>query len=276
MSEPQVGIEALRLRLDREQGARLARLIRAQHGFVWRLLRGIGMSDSEADGALGQVFSAAALRIAEIRQGSERAFLFGTALRVASRTQRARVEQAALADSAPALEDLEPRQQAREILAVVLAQMPLELRVVFVLHEIERLSAAEISMIVGIPLSAVASRLSSAHEDFASHLQADAELADSLITAAHEEEPPTKILQHALSTVALDAGTVDGGHSEADLRQATGASSERAPVRGSAAAYLLSAKWLGIGLLAGLALTTAAYGAVHLLTADTPRGAASR
>jgi RNA polymerase sigma-70 factor (ECF subfamily) len=263
VAQPLIGTDVLRPRLEGEHAvrlARLARLIRAQFGFVWRLLRRIGVSEGEADAAVQQVFGAAAQRIGDIRSGNERSFLFSTALHVAARTQREQSTQAAPSDAAPALEDLDDLQQSREILGVLLAQMPLELRVVFVLYEIEQLTASEIATIVGIPLGTVASRLSEALDDFATHLEAGSELAESLMIAGREEQPPTGALLHTLSAVGLSAVHVETSDSEAAALSSPGASSERVELPGSSdASYGLAAKWLGIGLALGFTLTVAAY-----------------
>ena len=68
--------------------------------------------------------------------------------------------------SAPSPEELVDRRRARELLDALLEEMPLELRVVFVLYEIEQLTSAEIAEVVGVPLGTVASRLRRAREDF--------------------------------------------------------------------------------------------------------------
>jgi RNA polymerase sigma-70 factor (ECF subfamily) len=263
VAQPQIGSEVLRPRLEGEHAARLsrlARLIRAQFGFVWRLLRRIGLSEAEADAALQQVFGAAAQRIGDIRSGNERSFLFSTALHIAARVQREPSTQTALSDAAPALEDLDDRQQSREILAVLLAQMPLELRVVFVLHEIEQLADLEIATIVGIPPATVASRLSEALDDFATHLETGSELSESLMIAGREEQPPAGALSHTLSAVGLSTVHVETSDSESAALSSPGVSSERAELPGSPdALYGLAAKWLGIGVALGFTLTVAAY-----------------
>ena len=153
---------------------RLAALIQQQFGFVWRLLRRIGVAESDADDAAQQVFIAVSQRISDIRAGSERAFLFGTALHVGARVRRGRArqrEQLGLdleqqPDSAPSLEELVDGPRARDLLDSLLEEMPLELRVVFVLYEVEQLTSAEIAEIAGVPLGTVASRLLRAREDF--------------------------------------------------------------------------------------------------------------
>src|SRR5436190_23815290 len=71
--------------------ARLERMFSDHHDFIWRLVRRLGLSPGSADDAAQHVFLVAAERIEDIKLGSERSFLFGTALRVArsqSRTDR--------------------------------------------------------------------------------------------------------------------------------------------------------------------------------------------
>ncbi|MES1174487.1 MAG: sigma-70 family RNA polymerase sigma factor [Myxococcales bacterium] len=160
--------------LPAEQQARLARLVTEQFSFVWRLLRRIGVPASDADDAAQQVFIAVSQRIQDIRKDAERAFLFSTALNVGSRARRSRgrkredfgVELEQHVDPAPSQEELLDRQRAREMLDQLLEEMPLELRVVFVLYEIEQLTSGEIADLVGVPVGTVASRLRRAREDF--------------------------------------------------------------------------------------------------------------
>jgi RNA polymerase sigma-70 factor (ECF subfamily) len=255
VAQPLIETEALAV--QGEHAVRLARLIRSQFGFVWRLLRRVGMTETEAESALQQVFRAMAQRIGDLRQGSERAFLFGTVLHVASGVRRQRSEQVALSDAAPVLEDLDDQQQAREILGVLLEQMPLELRVVFVLHEVEQLPGSEIAEIVGIPLATVASRLSDALDDFATHLETGSDLSDSLMIAAREEQPPAGAMQHALLAVGLSAVNADMADFETGAVSAPGVSSRPMPMRAaSEPAAVLAFKWFALGLIIGLALAS--------------------
>ncbi len=273
MAQPLVEPEARAV--DGEHAARLARLIRAQFSFVWRVLRRIGVTDTETDSAAQQVFSAAAQRIGDIRKDSERAFLFSTSLHVAARVQRERTEQAALSDGAPTLEDLDEAQQAREILGVLLQQMPLELRVVFILHEIEQLPGSEIAEIIGIPPGTVASRLTEALDDFATHLEAGSDLADSLMIAAREEQPPEGALQRTLLAFGPSVGaSVELPEAGTGAVSAPGALSARlAPPVAANPAFAIAAKWLGIGLIVGLVATSVVYA---LSDALAPSHAAAR
>ena len=162
-----------------QHAPRFARLVQEQFAFVWRLLRRIGVPESDADDAAQQVFMAASQRIDDIRPGSERAFLFSTALHVGSRARRGGsrkreefgVELGEELDPAPLLDELVDRRRARDLLDVMLQEMPLELRVVFVLYEIEQLTSSEIAEVVGVPTGTVASRLRRAREDFAARVE---------------------------------------------------------------------------------------------------------
>ncbi len=161
--------------LPAEQQARLARLVTDHFPFVWRLLRRIGVHESDADDAAQQVFIVLSRRLEDIRPNAERAFLFSTAMHVGARARRSRMrkredlgaELEARTDEAPSQEELLDRRRAREVLDRMLDEMPLELRVVFVLFELEQMSTPEIAELVGIPPGTAASRLRRAREDFA-------------------------------------------------------------------------------------------------------------
>ena len=234
--------------------ARLARLISTQFDFVWRLLRRIGITEHEADTAAQEVFSAATQRIGDIRPGSERSFLFSTTLHVAARTRRNREEQPVISDNALALEDLDQEQQAREVLGALLEQMSLELRVVFVLREIEQLSNAEIAEIIGIPESMVVSRLTDAQEDFATHLESDSDYSVALINAAREERAPRDAVSRALKAAGL------GAHALTTESEQTEKGASRVGVRtGVRSPFALATKWLVLGWLAGLVASSLVY-----------------
>ena len=256
--------ETLASTVDRDPSARLGRLIRKQFGFVWRLSRRIGLTEQEVDLAVREVFEAAALRIGDIRPANERAFLFSTVLHVTARVRRNRAEQTAISDRAPALEDLDEASQAREILGALLEQMPLELRVVFVLSEIERFTSGEVAEIVGIPLSTVTTRLAEAQEDFATHLEGESDLSLSLIAAARVERAPGAALVRALKAAGVKVTSADsdpaGGASVAPgvdpPRASASAPAGAAPRRSP---FVLSASWLLVGWLVGLIVVSAVW-----------------
>jgi RNA polymerase sigma-70 factor (ECF subfamily) len=153
---------------------RIDALVANHHGLVWRWLRRLGVWECDADDAAQQVFLAAHRRLAEIACGSERSFLLQTALRVAAnwrRTRQRRREEAGpdvaeLPDLAANPEELLDRRRARAMLDRALELLPMELRTVFVLFEIEELTMAEIATVAEIPAGTVASRLRRAREVF--------------------------------------------------------------------------------------------------------------
>src|SRR5438552_2214196 len=71
-----------------ESEARLRLLMAAHFDFVWRSLRRLGLLDAEADDGAQEVFLVASRKLAQINTGSERQFLFATAVRVASTRRR--------------------------------------------------------------------------------------------------------------------------------------------------------------------------------------------
>lgn len=142
--------------------------------FTWRSLRRLGVPQAEVDDCTQQVFLVAARKLDDIQPGSERAYLFSTALRVASdarrrRTRRREVneEDAAEAlDPAPDPEQVADQRRARALLDEVLDEMPLDLRVPFVLFELEEMPTAEIAALLDVPVGTAASRLRRAREEF--------------------------------------------------------------------------------------------------------------
>jgi len=139
---------------------------------IWRLLRRLGVPEHSVDDGAQQVFLIAAERLPDIRERSERAFAFGTALRVAQSLRR-RLGREAVSDAAdrgvsplPGPDELSDQKRAREMLDRVLDQMPLELRTVFILFELEGLRSPEIAELQALPLGTVASRLRRARERF--------------------------------------------------------------------------------------------------------------
>lgn len=150
-------------------------LFRAHYATVWRLLRRIGVRPAQLDDAVQEVFWVAARRLDDIVPGCEASFLYGVALRVASgelRRERSAPPLAdldalaRLVDEAPSPEEQLEQRRARQLLEWVLERMPLELRVVFVLFELEGLEVRDIAALHEIPLGTASSRLRRAREEF--------------------------------------------------------------------------------------------------------------
>lgn len=158
------------------QAARIKSLVVDQHTFAWRSLVRLGVPRSDAEDALQQVFMVTARRIDDITPGSERSFLYGVCLRVASRTRRTHARRREIVGDDACPERVDPgarpdemldRARARALLEEILGLMPLDLRAVFTLFELEQLTMTEIAALVGVPQGTVASRLRRARELFA-------------------------------------------------------------------------------------------------------------
>ena len=157
---------------------RLERAIQADYRFIWRLLRRLGVPENQAEDAAQQVFLIVAERLADIDNGRERSFAFGTALRVAQGVRRRLGRELASEgfDERPstgaAADDLLDQKRARQRLDEVVAALPLDSRTVFILFELERLSSPEIAELIDVPLGTVASRLRRARAQFKALVEA--------------------------------------------------------------------------------------------------------
>jgi RNA polymerase sigma-70 factor, ECF subfamily len=156
-------------------GADWAAFYDANVAFVWRSLRRLGVHPSNLDDAAQEVFLVAFQRNADFEGRSTlRTWLYGIAFNIAQRFARGARRSAAepvveeeLADPSGLLqEEALARAQAVALLYTVLDQLDGERRAVFVLAELEQLSAPEIAEVTSSPLNTVYSRLRSARRDF--------------------------------------------------------------------------------------------------------------
>ncbi len=179
-----LGLEGEHLASARARPAtadRLRGLVDQHFDVIWRALRRLGVEPGAVDDGAQQVFLVASRKLATIDPATERAYLLGIAVRVAAdarRTQRRRREvpdsedpPGERASPVPNPEDLVDQKRARELLDDVLAELPEELREVFVLFEIEGLVAPKIAEILGIPGGTVASRIRRARELFQARVE---------------------------------------------------------------------------------------------------------
>jgi RNA polymerase sigma-70 factor (ECF subfamily) len=179
-----------RARGDEAAAARRLRAAVESHwSAIGRALRGFGVPEREVDDAAQQTFIVLAERLASVEPGKERSFLYGAAVHVAAHVRRslarrpdslvpapmpsdgsdgriAAAEVGQRADPSPTPEAQAEASADRAMLDRVLEEMPMELRSVLVLAEVEELSGKEIAAALGIPMGTVASRLRRAREDF--------------------------------------------------------------------------------------------------------------
>jgi RNA polymerase sigma-70 factor, ECF subfamily len=152
--------------------AELRALVDAHFDFIWRLLRRLGLSPTDADDAAQHVFMTATEKFDSIARGSERTFLYGVALRVLANARRKRQRQREDAlelgtspvDSAALPDGVLESTRTRAELDALLEELPEELRRVLVLTALEELTTAEVATLEGIPSGTVASRLRRARQ----------------------------------------------------------------------------------------------------------------
>lgn len=157
---------------------RLSSMFHHHYDFVWRSVRRLGVAPDAVDDAAQEVFVIASRKLDSIELGKEKAFLFGTALRVASDSRRAlqRRRQAPAddqpepVDATPGIDELVDQKRAREILDELIQRLPEDTRPVFVLFELEGMTMAKIASYLDLPAGTVASRLRRARELFAEHV----------------------------------------------------------------------------------------------------------
>ncbi len=160
--------------------------IYAQHGkFVWRNLRRLGVGQELVEDAVQDVFLVVHRRLAEFEgRSSLLTWLFGIVLRVASRyrersrSKRGRLEQPASAflDEVAATGSQGPfeqvaQRQAADLVYLVLDSLDEDKRTMFVMVELEQMSAVEAAQVLGINLNTAYSRLKRGQAEFARQLK---------------------------------------------------------------------------------------------------------
>ncbi len=154
----------------------LEEVYREHFRFVWRVLRRLGVPESDVQDATQDVFLVVHRKLAEFEGRSQlRTWLFSICLGVARNRRRKphhRYEVAGameLDEHADASADQDAQAQRRQGLALLeslLEQIDLDQRVVFTLFELEGMTGEEMAEMLGIPLGTVYSRLRQGREAF--------------------------------------------------------------------------------------------------------------
>lgn len=166
--------EATPLALSDEEEARFHALYREHFNFVFRNLRRLGVPEASTDDALQEVYMVVLRRIRDLKPDTHtRAWLFAIVLRVASNQRRSLrrrgaepLPDRALAAAQPGPFDLTARAQAAHMLRRFLNSLDDNRRAVFIMAELEQLTAPEIAQGLSANINTVYSWLRSARLAF--------------------------------------------------------------------------------------------------------------
>jgi RNA polymerase sigma-70 factor (ECF subfamily) len=140
---------------------------------VWRLLRRLGVAAAQLDDAAQDVFLVVQKKLGELEPDAAlHRWVFAITVRVASeyrrRAARGRTDEFhdTIADAAPSPARQSEVQEGVRLLHEILGELDEKKRAVFVLSELEQLSAPEIAEVLGTNLNTVYSRLRAAKKHF--------------------------------------------------------------------------------------------------------------
>ncbi len=164
-----------------EQPPSFAQVYEQYFSFVWRSARRLGAPDAVVDDVVQEIFVVVHRRLRAFeRRSSMKTWLFGIVLNVVRahrRTLRAKhphmlsadrvVDLESLADRASGPQEVAMRAEATRLVDRFLEDLDDDKRAVFVLAELEQMSAPEIADALDTPLNTVYSRLRLAREEFA-------------------------------------------------------------------------------------------------------------
>lgn len=148
--------------------ASLAEVYRAHHKFVWRSLLRLGIPEARVEDAVHELFLVVARKLPEFAgRSSLRTWLFAIALRVAQSFRRdAGRERRHLErlEHEPRSDASEPygRRDAAAVLHALLATLDDDKRAVYIMVELEGMTAPEIAEALGVKLPTVYTRLRAA------------------------------------------------------------------------------------------------------------------
>jgi RNA polymerase sigma-70 factor (ECF subfamily) len=152
--------------------APLGELVREHTPYVWRVLRSLGVHETDLEDVCQETFIVVHRRLHTFEgRASLRSWIYGIALRVVSDYRgKAHRRREILTPEPPESMHVAPqeaaleRKRAWELIDRLLERLSDEQRQVFVLYEVEQLSMREVSEIIGCPLQTAYSRLHAARK----------------------------------------------------------------------------------------------------------------
>lgn len=166
---------SLSLPVDRVEPRDFVELYRTHFAFVWRSLRRLGVDEHSLDDAAQEVFLTAHRRLPEFEgRSSVKTWLFGILLNTARHHRRSRarrpahepLDEAAPHAGGPTPHEAAVRAQAVAVLHTFLDGLNDELRAVFVMSELEQMTAPEVAAATGVNVNTVFSRIRAARSQF--------------------------------------------------------------------------------------------------------------
>jgi RNA polymerase sigma-70 factor, ECF subfamily len=156
----------------------LRELFDAHAGFVFRVLRRLGVAEGDLDDAAQDVFVVVHRNLSQYdHQCALRSWLFGIVYRVAaSHRRRVRRRREDVRADVP-VEAVQASQldrvalaEAHRLLLDALDELEPERRAVFILYELEEMTMPEVARAVGCPLKTAYSRLYAARDSVRAHI----------------------------------------------------------------------------------------------------------
>jgi RNA polymerase sigma-70 factor (ECF subfamily) len=143
---------------------------------IWRTLRRLSVPDAQLDDAAQDVFVVVHRKLAGFDGRSLRGWLYAIAVRVASDYRRQATRRwlplsEALVDTSAGPGHTSELSESLQLLHTLLSQLDLPKRTVFVLGELEQLSAPEIAEALGVNLNTVYARQRAARLQFEAALK---------------------------------------------------------------------------------------------------------
>lgn len=150
-----------------EPPGELARIYQEHFDFVWRSARRLGVPDSAVDDVVQEVFIVVHRQLASFEgRSSMKTWLFGILRNLVRRHRRSwarrreeALDEAGVVAAGNRADEHLAQREARSVLHALLAQLDDDRRAVFVLAELEQMSAPEIADATGLKLNTVYSRL---------------------------------------------------------------------------------------------------------------------
>lgn len=166
------GAAAPTVRVDERE---LAAVYTEHHAFVWRSLSRLGVDDGRVDDGVHDVFMVVAQRLHEFEgRASMRTWLFAIAMRVAQSFRRDAARERArttpLERAGEPVHSPHDGADAARTLRRLLDRLDDDKRAVFVMAELEGMTAPEIAQVIDAKLATVYSRLRLAREELERHV----------------------------------------------------------------------------------------------------------